>query len=68
MMKTSSKGIAALVNHEDIVPAPYKDSVGVWTYGVGHTAGAGAPDPARMPKGMPADLDKALDDVFDLFP
>ncbi len=32
-MKTSDKGIAALVAHEGIVPGPYLDSEGVWTYG-----------------------------------
>jgi lysozyme len=66
-MKTSDAGIYALALHEGIVPAPYKDSVGVWTYGIGHTTGAGAPDPAKMPKGMPADLDAALRDVFEVF-
>lgn len=30
---------------------PYRDSVGVWTFGIGHTASAGAPDPAKMPRG-----------------
>ena len=66
-MKTSDAGIYALALHEGIVPAPYKDSVGVWTYGIGHTAAAGAPDPAKMPKGMPVDLDDALRDVFATF-
>lgn len=50
--------------HEGIVPAPYRDSVRVWTYGVGHTAAAGAPVPEKMPRGMPADLDAALREVF----
>lgn len=67
MMQTSDRGIAALVAHEGIVPAPYKDSVGVWTYGIGHTAAAGSPVPANMPRGMPADLDAALRDVFAVF-
>lgn len=66
-MKTSDAGIFALALHEGIVPAPYKDSVGVWTYGIGHTAAAGAPDPAAMPKGMPDDLDAALARVFEVF-
>jgi lysozyme len=66
-VKTSDAGIYALALHEGIVPAPYKDSVGVWTFGIGHTAGAGDPDPATMPKGMPADLDRALVRVFDVF-
>lgn len=66
-MRTSDKGVAFLVAHEGIVPAPYRDSVGVLTYGIGHTAAAGAPDPADMPRGMPADLDAALRDVFAVF-
>ncbi len=66
-MKTSDAGIFALALHEGIVPAPYKDSVGVWTYGIGHTAAAGAPDPAKMARGMPKDLDAALADVFATF-
>ena len=59
-MKTSPQGIAALIGHEGIVPGPYLDSVGVWTVFVGHTAAAGAPDPATMPRGTPADLDGAI--------
>lgn len=66
-MKVSDKGIAALIAHEGIVPGPYKDSVGVWTFGIGHTAAAGRPDPVQMPRGMPADLDAALVHVFDVF-
>lgn len=66
-MKTSDAGIFALALHEGIVPAPYKDSVGVWTYGIGHTAAAGAPDPAKMPRGMPDDMDAALRAVFEVF-
>jgi len=66
-MKVSDKGIAALVAHEGVVPAPYLDSVGVWTVGVGHTAAAGAPIPANMERGVPDDLDTALRDVFEVF-
>lgn len=66
-MKTSDAGIFALALHEGIVPAPYKDSVGVWTYGIGHTLGAGYPDPSKMARGMPDNIDAALRDVFDLF-
>jgi len=57
----------ALIGHEGIVPGPYLDSVGVQTYGVGHTAAAGDPIPAQMPAGMPADLDAELLRVFDVF-
>ena len=59
-MQTTDRGLLALVRHEGIVPAPYLDVKRVWTFGVGHTAAAGAPDPARMPRGMPADLDAGL--------
>ncbi len=66
-MKTSDKGIVALMIHEGIVPGPYLDSAGVWTFGIGHTAAAGAPEPAKMKRGMPANLDAALTEVFAVF-
>ncbi len=66
-MKTSDAGLFALALHEGIVPAPYLDSVNVWTWGIGHTAAAGNPDPAKMPRGMPADLDAAIKAAIDLF-
>jgi len=44
-MKTSLKGLLALVSHEGIVLTRYKDSVGVWTIGVGHTKAAGGINP-----------------------
>lgn len=44
----SGKGVLEIAEHEGIVLGPYRDSVGVWTYGVGHTAAAGGPDPAKM--------------------
>lgn len=66
-MRTSDRGIAALISHEGIVPAPYLDSVGVWTFGVGHTAAAGSPNPSKMPRGMPDDLEAALHHVFMVF-
>jgi lysozyme len=47
MQKVSARGLAEIAAHEGIVTSPYLDSVGVWTVGVGHTAGAGAPDPAK---------------------
>jgi len=59
-MNTSDNGIFALALHEGLVPAPYLDSVNVMTYGVGHTAAAGSPDPASLPKGNPPDLDAAV--------
>jgi lysozyme len=59
-MKFSNKGIAQLAALEGIVPAPYYDSVGVLTFGIGHTAAAGAPDPANMPMGEPEHLNAAV--------
>lgn len=47
-MKTSNEGLKALIVSEGISIAPYKDTVGVWTIGVGHTKSAGAPDPIQL--------------------
>ena len=49
-MRTSQSGVLEIAEHEGIVLGPYKDSVGVWTYGVGHTAAAGGVDPAKLPR------------------
>jgi lysozyme len=68
-MRVSDKGIVEIAEHEGVVPAPYKDSVSVWTYGVGHTAAAGGVDPASMDKAMPTGvaLDAAVDRALALF-
>ena len=66
-MKTSARGIAAIAQHEGVVPAPYLDSVGVWTFGVGHTAAAGGLDPAKLPRGMPGDVDLAIEKAIRVF-
>lgn len=66
-MKTSPTGRIEILGHEGFVPGPYLDSVGVWTCYGGHTAAAGAPDPAKMPRGMPGDLNSAIRDGLDLF-
>lgn len=58
-MKMSLRGLAELAGHEGIVTSPYKDSVGVWTVGIGHTAGAGQPDPKAM--AGPLSVEAALD-------
>lgn len=49
------------------MPAPYLDVERVWTFGIGHTAASGAPDPARLPRGMPADLGAGIAPAFRLF-
>ena len=67
-MRLSARGLYFLAAHEGIVPAPYLDSVGVWTYGIGHAETSGlAPNPRNMPRGMPDDLDAELRRVFEVF-
>lgn len=56
MQRVSDRGAVALMGHEGIVPGPYLDSRGVWTWGIGHTEAAGAPDPARMTRGQAKDI------------
>ena len=60
-MRTSTKGLIEIAAHEGLVTAPYKDSVGVWTIGVGHTEGAGLPNPAKMQKGSQRPPSEMLD-------
>lgn len=66
-MQMTDRGLLALVRHEGIVPGPYLDVKDVWTFGIGHTAAAGSPDPARMARGMPADLDAGIREAFKVF-
>ena len=66
-MQMTDRGLLALARHEGIVPGPYRDSTGTWTFGIGHTAAAGPPHPATMPRGMPADLDAGISEAFRLF-
>lgn len=62
-MKVSDKGLAEIISHEAIVTAPYRDSIGVWTIGIGHTAAAGFPNPATMAKGV----DRPVPELVALF-
>lgn len=66
-MRTSDRGLLALIRHEGVVPGPYLDVKGVWTFGIGHTAAAGPPDPGLMPRDMPADLDAGIREAFRVF-
>jgi len=66
-MQTTDRGLLALIRHEGVVPGPYLDVKDVWTFGIGHTAAAGPPDPAGMTRGMPADLDAGIREAFLLF-
>lgn len=66
-MQTTDRGLLALIRHEGVVPGPYLDVKDIWTFGIGHTAVAGPPDPARMPRGMPADTQAGIREAFQLF-
>lgn len=44
-MRTSASGRAALMRREGVRLKAYPDVKGIWTIGVGHTAGAGLPAP-----------------------
>lgn len=44
-MKTSTAGRARIAEREGVRLKRYRDSVGIWTIGTGHTAAAGPPDP-----------------------
>ena len=66
-MKITDRGFLTLIRHEGVVPGPYLDVKEIWTFGIGHTAAAGSPDPARMTRGMPSDLDAGIRDAFRIF-
>ncbi len=66
-MHMTDRGLLALARHESIVPGPYRDSTGTWTFGIGHTAAAGPPDPAEMPRGMPEDTQAGIREAFRVF-
>lgn len=69
-MRTSPQGIIEIASKEGIVPAPYWCSAQVLTFGVGHTAAAGYPDPARMPREFPEEgepLRLAIQDAINIF-
>lgn len=60
-MKTSQQGLAEIAAHEGIVTSRYKDSVGVWTIGTGHTVNAGHPDPRALHR------DLSLNEIMEIF-
>lgn len=66
-MKVSDKGLLEIAEHEGIVPAPYFDSVGVVTFGIGHTAAAGGLDPREMNGAMPKNIDAAVLRAIEVF-
>ncbi|WP_232631355.1 lysozyme [Methylobacterium sp. Leaf118] len=56
-MDLSAIGRAVLIEREGRRLDAYRDSVGVWTIGVGHTAAAGPPAPRAGLRITPADCD-----------
>lgn len=52
-MRMSREGALELIGHEAVVLSRYRDSKGIWTIGVGHTAEAGSPDPEAYEGEMP---------------
>ena len=63
-MKTSIEGLAEIAGYEGVCTAPYLDSGGVWTFGIGHTRFDGVePIPEKMEKGK----DYSIQYCFDLF-
>lgn len=69
MMRVSDKGLLEIAEHEGIVPAVYRDSIGVYSFGIGHTAAAGPPDPQEMSGAMPtgADLEERITRAIEVF-
>lgn len=59
-MDISPAGLAALAGREGIRTLAYRDSRGIWTIGVGHTAAAGLPHPC-------AGMELTHQQVLDLF-
>lgn len=57
-MKTSRQGLDFIIAREALKTKAYKDSVGIWTIGVGHTAMAGPPIPKA---GMTITVQEAKD-------
>lgn len=62
-MQISNRGLIEIASHEGVCLRPYRDSVGVLTIGVGHTAAAGPPDPALFPTSD----DQAIGAMFSIF-
>ena len=57
-MDLSPAGLLALAGREGIRTLAYRDSRGIWTIGIGHTAAAGPPDPCL---GMEITHQEAID-------
>lgn len=59
-MKINDAGLALIKSHEGLRLEAYKDPVGVWTIGYGHTAAAGEPAPRSGMKISKAEAEAIL--------
>ena len=66
-MRMSIDGACMLVALEGIVPCRYRDIAGKWTYGIGHTAAAGPPDPETVTQKVTGDPQQDLPPVLEVF-
>lgn len=66
-MTVSQRGAFTIAAREDLVVAPYFDPAKVETWGFGHTNNGLEPNPATMPKGMPADIDRTILEAWRVF-
>lgn len=66
-MQTSAAGRKAITQREGNKLTAYKDSVGIWTIGVGHTSAAGAPKVTQGLKITAAQSDEILSRDLKLF-
>lgn len=60
----SEKGVDLIASFEGFVPNPYRDAVGVWTIGYGHTAGVGPTTPRLTQKQAMALLRRDLERTY----
>lgn len=59
-MDLSPQGCAEIGSYEGVCLRPYFDSVGVLTWGIGHTWAAGAPDPRSLPRDQDQPMDRVI--------
>lgn len=66
-MKISTNGLKQIKLHEGVRNEAYKDSAGIWTIGVGHTAARGEPIPKKGLVLTDAEVEATLDRDLDHF-
>lgn len=65
--KLTPKAEFVIAMEEGVVPTRYRDKVGVDTWGIGHTAKAGDPDPRKMTFSMPANVEGAVAEALRVY-